>query len=297
MSRLLIPLLTLFAFAFCGTAAASDGSAVVDWNRIALQTTAQAPFNPPRETRSLAIVQAAVLDSVTSITRARPPYLVRISAPRGASVPAAVAGAAHATLVALYPEQRAALDAQYAAARPSADGAAVGEAVAAAVLALRAQDGADVLTPAPPVSGLGAWVPTPPAFRPALEPGWGRVTPFLLRSGSALRPPPPPAVGSRRYARDLREIEAVGSIDSTVRTADQTEAARFWVATAPSSGTRSSSSSAPACRRPGPRTRSRCSTWPGLTRSSPPGTGSSRTCSRAGHRHPRSSIPTGHRCS
>ena len=233
MSRLLIPLLTLFAFAFCGTAAASDGSAVVDWNRIAVETTAQAPFNPPRETRSLAIVQAAVLDSVTSITRARPPYLVRISAPRGASVPAAVAGAAHATLVALYPEQRAALDAQYAAARPSADGAAVGEAVAAAVLALRAHDGADVLTPAPPVSGLGAWVPTPPAFRPALEPGWGRVTPFLLRSGSALRPPPPPAVGSRRYARDLREIEAVGSIDSTVRTADQTEAARFWVATAP----------------------------------------------------------------
>ena len=232
MSRLLIPLLTLFALAFCGTAAASDGSAVVDWNRIALQTTAQAPFNPPRETRSLAIVQAAVLDSVTSITRARPPYLVRVSAPRGASVPAAVAGAAHATLVALYPEQRAALDAQYAAARPSADGPP-----SARPSRRRCSRSARMTGPsphpAPPVSGLGAWVPTPPAFRPALEPGWGRVTPFLLRSGSALRPPPPPAVGSRRYARDLREIEAVGSIDSTVRTADQTEAARFWVATAP----------------------------------------------------------------
>ena len=150
MPRLLIPLVTVFVLVFCGSAAASGGSAVVDWNRIALQTTAQAPFNPPRETRSLAIVQAAVLDSVTSITRARPPYLVRVSAPRGASVPRLSAGAAHATLVALYPEQRAALDAQYAAARPSADGSAVGEAVAAAVLALRAQDGADVVTPAPP---------------------------------------------------------------------------------------------------------------------------------------------------
>jgi hypothetical protein len=76
-------------------------------------------------------------------------------------------------------------------------------------------------------------VPTPPAFRPALEPGWGKVAPFVLRSGSALRPPPPPAVGSRRYARDLREMSAVGAIDSTVRTADQTQAAQFWVATAP----------------------------------------------------------------
>jgi hypothetical protein len=232
LRRLLIPLLAVLALVCSTPASAHDSTAVVEWNRIALQTTAQAPFNPPRETRSMAIVQAAVLDSVTSITRARPPYLVRVRAPRDASVDAAVAAAAHAALVALYPKQRQALDAQYAGA-PAGDGAAVGEAVAAAVLALRAHDGADVVSLPPVVSGPGAWVPTPPAFRPALEPGWGRVMPFLLRSGSALRPPPPPAVGSRRYARDLREIAAIGSIDSTVRTPDQTQAAQFWVATAP----------------------------------------------------------------
>jgi hypothetical protein len=238
MSRLLA--LTLLALAIgappaeaaaagAPAASAGDGSTVVEWNRIALRTAAQAPFNPPRETRSLAIVQAAVLDSVTSVTRARPPYLVRVAAPRDASADAAAAAAAHACLVALYPEQRAALDARYEA----GPGAEVGEAVAAAVLALRAHDGSDVVVSAPIGSGPGAWVPTPPAFRPALEPGWGNVEPFLLRSGSALRPPPPPAVGSRRYARDLREIAAIGSADSTVRTPDQTEAAQFWVTTAP----------------------------------------------------------------
>ena len=34
--------------------------AVLDWNVIALQTTAAAAFNPPVETRNLAIVHAAI---------------------------------------------------------------------------------------------------------------------------------------------------------------------------------------------------------------------------------------------
>jgi hypothetical protein len=242
------------ALAACATAAArpidaradpariptAPAAAVVDWNRIALQTTARAPFNPPRETRSMAIVQAAVLDAVTSITRTRPSYRVRVSAPRSASVSAAIAGAAHGTLVALYPDQRRGLDEQYARAladlapgRTRDAGTAAGDAVASAMLALRAHDGADAAASFSSPGGPGRWVPTPPAFLPALEPGWGRVTPFLLRSSSALRPPAPPAIGSRRYAADLREIEALGSSDSVVRTPNQTAAARFWVATAP----------------------------------------------------------------
>ena len=71
MSRRLLILTGLFAALLTAPASAHDGAAVVEWNRIALRTTAQAPFNPPRETRSLAIVQAAVLDSVTSMSDAR----------------------------------------------------------------------------------------------------------------------------------------------------------------------------------------------------------------------------------
>jgi hypothetical protein len=213
--------------------------AIVDWNRIALHTTSQAPFNPPRETRSVAIVQAAVLDAVSSITRRHAAYLIRVRAPRGASLPAAVAAAAHTSLTALYPAQRASLDAQYAQAlaglppgRARDDGAAVGDTVATAVQAVRAHDGAEIPVVFTPTGGPGRWVPTPPGLAPALEPGWGGVRPFVLRSGAELRPPPPPASGSRRFLRDLHEIEAVGATDGD-RTADQTEAARFWVATAP----------------------------------------------------------------
>jgi hypothetical protein len=243
MIRRHLPLLAVVAALVpCATAAAhpSGSSAVVEWNQIALQTTARAPFNPPRETRSVAIVQAAVLDAVTSITRDRAPYLVRVHGTRGASVAAAVAGAAHRSLVGLYPDQGSALDELYVRAlaglppgRPRDAGAVIGEHVATAVLALRAHDGSNVPASFASSAGPGRWVPTPPAFLPALEPGWGHVTPFLLTSGSALRPPPPPALTSRRYARDLREIATVGSADSVVRTANQTAAARFWVATAP----------------------------------------------------------------
>ena len=243
MIRRRLPLLAVVATLVpCATAAAqpSGSSAVVEWNRIALQTTARAPFDPPRETRSVAVVQAAVLDAVTSITRANPPYLVRVAAMHGASLDAAVASAAHRSLAGLYPDQRPALDAEDARALAKLEpgkardaGAAIGDAVASAVLALRAHDGSDVPASFDASARPGTWVPTPPGFLPALEPGWGGVTPFLLPSGSALRPPPPPALTSHRYARDLREIATVGAGDSADRTPDQTAAARFWVATAP----------------------------------------------------------------
>jgi len=76
-------------------------------------------------------------------------------------------------------------------------------------------------------------VPTPPAFRAALDPGWGLVTPYFLRSGSQFRPGPPPALTSAAYRRDFDEIKAIGSATSTTRTPRQTDIARFWVATAP----------------------------------------------------------------
>jgi hypothetical protein len=43
-----------------------------------------------------------------------------------------------------------------------------------------------------------------------------------------LQPGPPPALGSEIYLRDLAESRAVGAVDSTVRTPQQTAVARFW---------------------------------------------------------------------
>lgn len=218
----------------------TEVQAITNWNVIALKTTAAATFDPPRETRSLAIVSAAVNDAVCSIVRQCEVYADRVAASHDASVEAAVDAAAHDALVALYPAAAPSLDASYTSALANVEpgsardaGVAVGQAAAAAMIARRANDHSlDVVTytPAP---GLGVWQPTPPAFAPALEPGWGLVTPFVLESGREFRPGPPPAPGSDAYVSDYLEIVNVGSANSTTRTALQTETARFWVATAP----------------------------------------------------------------
>lgn len=214
---------------------------VLEWNLTALRTTAAAPFNPPMEARNLAIVHAAMFDAANAFEREFQPYAIPLRAPAHASLEAAVIGAAHRALVGLYPEQATALGALaddafgHLPPGPARDaGVAFGAEVAGRLLALRASDGAAdaIAAPYTPGSGPGAWVPTPPALRPALDPGWGNVAPFLLRTPSQFRPGPPPALTSRQYTADFLEVRELGSATSTRRTADQTALARLWVSTA-----------------------------------------------------------------
>ena len=221
---------------------ASQIEVMATWNVISLKTTAAGPFSPPRETRSLAIVSAAVHDAVCSIVRECEPYATRVKVNRDASIEAAIGAAAHDALVVLYPSQSAVASvtasydsalAQLPAGRERDEGVAVGRAAAATVLAMRAQDRASNLVVYTPTPGVGNWVPTPPAFLAALEPGWGRVTPFLLEAGDEFRPGPPPSPGSDAYVLDYLEIVTIGAANSATRTPLQTETARFWVSTAP----------------------------------------------------------------
>jgi len=225
-----------------GANAASESTDVVlDWNVIALKTTAAAPFNPPLETRNLAIVHAAMFDAVNSIVGDSPGYVVRLRAPAHASAEAAAVAAARVTLVTLYPEQQSMLDAAYAAflnripegsARDG--GVRIGEVAARRILTVRASDGAMAAIKAEYFPGRrpGDWIPTPPASLPPLGPGWGEVRPFVLRDGSQFRPGPPPALHGKRYARDFEEIKEIGSSMSGTRRPEQTDLARFWIATA-----------------------------------------------------------------
>jgi hypothetical protein len=50
----------------------------------------------------------------------------------------------------------------------------------------------------------------------------------LLSSADQFRPGGPPALDSKRWAEDYNEVKEIGSFASTTRTAEQTEAARFW---------------------------------------------------------------------
>jgi hypothetical protein len=210
---------------------------VLDWNIVALKTTAAAPINPPVESRSLAIVHAAMFDAINSIIGEFRPYAVELSASKGASPDAAGAAAAHFALVRLYPAQQAPLGAAYAASlsgipdgSAKTDGMTVGEDVAAKILAMRANDGAKaaIVAPYKPGSAPGDWVPTPPAFRPALDPGWDTVRPFFLREGSQFRPEAPPTLTSPQYTGDFNEIKEIGDVTSGTRTQDQTDLARFF---------------------------------------------------------------------
>ncbi|MFJ4686625.1 vanadium-dependent haloperoxidase [Streptomyces sp. NPDC088789] len=158
---------------------------------------------------------------------------------RAAFRAAAVAAALHHTLVTVAPTRAEHLDAtlrQTLAALPPGDstdaGLAAGRREAARVLDSRQGDGLDPATvnaPYPvPAPAPGRWQPTPPAYGPAVQYGNRLARPFLLTSPSHFRLGPPPALDSRQYATDLAEVRAYGALDSTVRTAHQTETANFW---------------------------------------------------------------------
>ena len=193
MKRLCNPIVALCVLYGAGTAHAD---AVTDWNAIMEAAVAAPPTNPFFQARWGAIVQLAVFEAVNAVVGDYEPYLGTITAPPGASPDAAAIAAAYRTLVTLRPGSAPALDAAQAQSLsaipdgPAKDaGIAVGEAAAAAMLLLRANDGSDLAASVPYTPGTepGDWQPTPPLFAPALLPGWGLVTPFGLEEGSQFR--------------------------------------------------------------------------------------------------------------
>ncbi len=208
---------------------------VTDWNQTTLNTQAAVPFGirTPPATRALAMVHAAIYDSVNAIYRTYAVYAVNAQAPNGASPEAAAVAAAHSVLLALYPSQQVNLDAAYAASlsqipdgQSKTDGINLGQYVGAAILALRSNDGSTANPPYNQPPAPGVWQPAVPGT--ALFVGWGQVTPFALNSGSQFRAEGPPALTSLEYATDFNEVKSLGAINSVTRTAYQTETALFW---------------------------------------------------------------------
>jgi hypothetical protein len=184
----------------------------------------------------MAIVQVSVFEAVNAITARYPALGVKITAPAGASVDAAVAAATRTALLKLMPAQQAAIEVDYQAAlkllpegRAKADGIAVGEQAATAIVASRDDDGAIAPNTYRPHATAGVYVPT---VFPAV-PHWGKRRPWIMTSGNQFRPGPPPVLKSKTWARDFNEVKALGAKNSTQRTPEQTAIAQFWEATAP----------------------------------------------------------------
>ena len=215
---------------------------------------------PARSARAFALLHVAMYDALVATWNAkyfydRPApanadprvqaYVDVGDAPSYPSEHAAAAAAAAAVLSYLFPNEDTtafhslASDAGEArivagAAYPSDvdAGYAIGRAVAARVIARARTDGsADPWSGTMP-TGPTAWKPTPSRFvAEPFDPTAGSWRPWVIPSGDAFRPGPPPALGSPEFNRDLDELRSL----SQARTTEQANIARFWASESPSS--------------------------------------------------------------
>jgi hypothetical protein len=204
------------------------------------------------------MMHIAIHDALNAIDRRFRPYTFDKPAAPDASPEAAVAAAARDVIVPLLgqlPHELAAqscidagvasVDAAYTAALAAlpdapatAQGIAVGQAAAAAILALRVEDRAGIPfqnAHCPQATPPGQYQCTPGFPFIAFE-AWAKVTPFVLQDSAQFRPGPPYAVTEQAYTADFNEVKALGGDGSTTpsaRTADQTEIALVWWESSP----------------------------------------------------------------
>jgi PAP2 superfamily len=209
---------------------------VTDSNAKAAEIASKMPGTPPA-VRAMAIVQVSVFEAANAITGRYPASSrVKVVAPPGASVDAAVSAATRTALLKLIPAQQAAIDADYQAAlrslpdnRAKSDGITVGEQAAVAIFDSCESDRAVAPNTYRPHAVPGVYVPT---MSPAV-PHWGKRRPWVMTSGDQFRPGPPPSLTSDVWKRDFDEIKALGAMNGSKRSAEQSAIAKFWEATAP----------------------------------------------------------------
>jgi hypothetical protein len=228
-------LLTCLAATSASTLRAQN--VVTDWNTVASATIVK-NGGKPSGAGSVWFAYAAIAtyDAVNVINRKFEPFYYFGQAPAGASAEAAAVAAAHRVLVNYFPAQQTTLDSQFAASiaaiqasdAAKASGILVGEASAAALIAVRANDGLEANVSYNPGNGPGVWQPTPPAFLPAATPWLGQMEPFTMSSAAQFLPAGPTPLDSRQWKWDCNLTRTLGEVDSTRRTASQTEIGLFW---------------------------------------------------------------------
>ena len=222
-----------------------SADAVLRWNSIALDAVAAdyqvgitpEQAGPTATARALAIVQIAVYDAVNCIDHEATPYALKRTMPIFSSVDAAVAEAAHDTLSALYPKQKATFDRALAVdladepgGRPEQLGLKAGRLAAQKILSLRGRDNAILNADYNQAVAPGSFQTFPGEPR-ALGVAWGRVKPFGMDTVKHFRAPAPPALTSAAYTQAYNEVKSLGGDGvqtPTTRTAEQTDIGTFW---------------------------------------------------------------------
>jgi len=209
---------------------------IMDWNAKADAIGIEKQLANVPNARGLAMLHIAMFEAVNAIDRRYAPYKLNLASERTTSKEAAAASAAYDILVALYPDQKADLDATLAASlsgiaetEAKSKGIELGKKAAAGIIALRANDSGDKTENYRPYTTPGVYVPT----ATPIESTSPALTPWVMGTGSQFRPGPPPALSSETWTRDLNEIREIGSRNSSKRTAEQTNIGRFWFQTGP----------------------------------------------------------------
>ncbi len=242
---------------------------VLTWNQAAIyvvtqtqQTISHPPIPPFIESRYYAMVNIAMHDALNNIVHKYKTYALNDAKDKDADANAAVAQAAYEVIIAFYEklnppafvtpppvkEYITALLQQSLNGVTDADakakGIALGHLSARAILSTRSNDGiAKAMFPVTEGTQAGEYRFTFPFNGPPFNtapfsglydsPGWGNLTPFGMTTGSQFRPGPPYAITSAEYTADFNEIKNLGRYNSTTRTTDQTEIAKFWVESSP----------------------------------------------------------------
>ena len=231
------------ASADCAAYWATGGSAY-RWNAITAEEMIERGIPTPIAARHMALLHAAVHDAVVSAfhhkaayQRARPNVVDKeintsLPTPSSPSYPsehAAVAGAASEVLAYLFPDKAQKFRAMSEEAGRSrsiagvtfpsdiAAGLALGRAIGAEAVKRGKTDGFDAKWTGSVPTTTGSWTGTNPILPLA-----GTWRTWLIASGDALRPPPPPGPDSTQKISELAELKAVQ------RSPAMTSHAWFW---------------------------------------------------------------------
>lgn len=206
----------------------SQSTAAERWMMVTRNIVGRREFGSPLGTaRTFALVAVAQYDAAVAAGTAR----VTGKQP---SEPAAVSSASAAVLLALYPAEQGAIDAQVAAdatyfpaftSQREADygaGVVIGRGVASSVMARATRDRTDAVFTGTIPTGAGNWTNSPPAQ--PVSPRWGEARGWLLSAGNQFRPAAPPEFNSAAFASALAEVRTM----TLNRTPEQLTIAQFW---------------------------------------------------------------------
>lgn len=210
-------------------------NSVIEWNQIALEAIKRDETSPPIAARNLAIVQGAIFDALNSAQGGYDPMRFTTVAEPGLPPEVIVSGAAHRTLVRLYPNQAPIFDRYFKESldalkeREQTDEALeLGAEIAEKYLKWREGDTEYMAGGFQERTVPGYWEPSFSDDEPAEYPAWGRAIPFAIESNRQFRPAPPPHLGSEEYVQAFEKVRQLGRAENSKRTPEETEIAQFW---------------------------------------------------------------------